>query len=174
MTQQGFLIISDITGYSKYVNESELEHARASPLAENLVRDARVCQGRQGRLLFHKRAQVQLEVRDVRLQRYGETRRRRHVANLLRAERVDRRRRGKDQRAREESGELSTDLATGPCPRRDRRSGRGVPTWLRAGSVKAASSSHTHATDNANHYGAICRTFICGVTIKTQIEPSTK
>jgi len=28
MTQQGFLIISDITGYSKYVNESELEHAR--------------------------------------------------------------------------------------------------------------------------------------------------
>ncbi len=28
--QQGFLIISDITGYSKYVNESELEHARDS------------------------------------------------------------------------------------------------------------------------------------------------
>ena len=30
MTQQGFLIISDITGFSKYVNESELEHARDS------------------------------------------------------------------------------------------------------------------------------------------------
>jgi hypothetical protein len=30
MTPQGFLIISDITGYSKYVNESELEHARDS------------------------------------------------------------------------------------------------------------------------------------------------
>jgi len=30
MTQKGFLIISDITGYSKYVNESELEHARDS------------------------------------------------------------------------------------------------------------------------------------------------
>jgi len=30
MTQQGFLLISDITGYSKYVNESELEHARDS------------------------------------------------------------------------------------------------------------------------------------------------
>jgi hypothetical protein len=30
MTQQGFLVISDITGYSKYVNESELEHARDS------------------------------------------------------------------------------------------------------------------------------------------------
>jgi hypothetical protein len=36
---------------------------RASPLAENLVRDARVCQGRQGRLLLPKRADVQLEVR---------------------------------------------------------------------------------------------------------------
>ncbi len=31
------------------------------------------------------------------------------------------------RRAREESGELRTDLATGPLPRRDRRSGRGVP-----------------------------------------------
>jgi hypothetical protein len=30
MSQQGFLIISDITGYSKYVNASELEHARDS------------------------------------------------------------------------------------------------------------------------------------------------
>ena len=36
----------------------------------------------------------------------GEPRRRRHVANRLRAEGVDRRRRGKDRRAREESGEL--------------------------------------------------------------------
>jgi hypothetical protein len=31
------------------------------------------------------------------------------VANRLRAERVDRHRRGKDQRAREESGELRKD-----------------------------------------------------------------
>lgn len=30
MTQQGFLMISDITGYSRYINESELEHARDS------------------------------------------------------------------------------------------------------------------------------------------------
>jgi len=30
MAEQGFLIIADITGYSKYVNESELEHARDS------------------------------------------------------------------------------------------------------------------------------------------------
>src|SRR5262245_39261888 len=34
---------------------------RASPLAENLVRDARVRQGRQGRLLLPKRAEVQIE-----------------------------------------------------------------------------------------------------------------
>src|SRR5687767_635249 len=88
---------------------------RASPLAENLVRDARVCQGRQGRLLLPERAEVQLEVRDARLQRRGEPRRRRHVADLLRAEGVDRRRRGKDRRAREESGELSQLLS--PAPR---------------------------------------------------------
>src|SRR6266516_579809 len=39
--------------------------------------------------------------------RRGEPRRRPPVAGLLRAEGVDRRRRGKDRRAREESGELS-------------------------------------------------------------------
>src|ERR671917_2200184 len=89
---------------------------RASPLAENLVRDARVCQqGRQGPLLLPKRAQVQLEVRDARLQRRGEPRRRLHVADLLRAEGVDRRRRGEDRRAREECGELSQLLS--PAPR---------------------------------------------------------
>ena len=42
----------------------------------------------------------------------AEPRRRRHVAGRLRAEEVDRRRRGKDRRAREESGELRTELAT--------------------------------------------------------------
>src|SRR5829696_7189407 len=80
---------------------------RASPLAENLVRDARLCQGWKGRLLLPKRAEVQLEVRDVRLQRQGEPRRGRHVADLVCAEGVGCRRRGKDQRAREESGGLS-------------------------------------------------------------------
>jgi uncharacterized protein YdhG (YjbR/CyaY superfamily) len=93
----------------------------------NMVRDARLCQGRQGRLLLPKCAEVQHEVRDARLQRRGEPRRRRPVAGRLRAEGVDRRRRGKDRRAREESGELRTDLVTGPRPRPDRRSGRGVP-----------------------------------------------
>src|SRR5207248_2054486 len=87
---------------------------RASPLAETLVRDARLCQGRQRRLLLPKRAEVQDEVRDVRLQRQGEPRRRRHVADRLRSEGVNHRRGGKDRRAREESGELRTELATGP------------------------------------------------------------
>ena len=43
----------------------------------------------------------------------GEPRRRRHVADLLRAEGVDRRRRGKDRRAREEGGELTTCTSCG-------------------------------------------------------------
>ena len=42
---------------------------------KNLVRDARVRQGRQGRLLLPERGEVQVEVRDVRLQRRGEPRR---------------------------------------------------------------------------------------------------
>ena len=33
--------------------------SRAGPLAENLVRDARVCQGRQDRLLLPERGEVQ-------------------------------------------------------------------------------------------------------------------
>src|SRR5207249_2759175 len=90
------------------------QRKRASPLPETLVRDARVCQGRQGRLLLPSSAEVQNQVRDVRLQRQGEPRRRRHVADRLRAERVDCHRRGKDRRSREESGELSTELATKP------------------------------------------------------------
>src|SRR6266581_5340639 len=84
---------------------------RASPLAENLVRDARVRQGRQCRLLLPKRAQVQGEVRHVRLQRQGEPRRRHRVAGRLRAEGADRRRRSKDRRAREKSGELRRSLS---------------------------------------------------------------
>src|SRR5712691_2642123 len=70
------------------------------------LRDARVRQGRQCRLLLPKRAQVQGEVRDVRLQRQGEPRRRHRVAGRLRPEGADRRGRSKDRRAREESGEL--------------------------------------------------------------------
>src|SRR5207249_5241731 len=51
------------------------QRERAWPLAETLVRDARVCQGRQGRLLLPGSSEVQDEVRDVRLQRQGEPRR---------------------------------------------------------------------------------------------------
>src|SRR5713226_2571894 len=107
---------------------------RAGPLAETLVRDARVCQGRQGRLLLPKRAEVQHEVRDVRLQRRGESRRRRPVAGRLRAEGVDRRRRGKDRRAREESGELRRSLhfqARGSAPPNTRTPG--IKLWLYEG-----------------------------------------
>src|SRR5206468_13032624 len=83
---------------------------RAGARAETLVREARVYQGRQGRLLFPKRAEIQNTVRDVWLQRQGKPRRGPHVADRLRAEGVDRRRRGKDRRAREESGGLSGEL----------------------------------------------------------------
>ena len=38
---------------------------RAGPFAEDLVRDARVCEGRQGRLLLQERGEVQVEIRDV-------------------------------------------------------------------------------------------------------------
>src|SRR5207237_8377892 len=92
------------------------------PLVESMGRDALVCRERQGRLLLPKRAEVQHEIRDVRLQRRGEPRRRRHVADRLRSDGVDRRRRGKDRRAREESGELRTG-----SPRRRGLSG---PAWL--------------------------------------------
>ncbi|CAA9545138.1 MAG: hypothetical protein AVDCRST_MAG73-2336, partial [uncultured Thermomicrobiales bacterium] len=79
---------------------------RAIPLAEALVRDARVRQGRQGRLLLPGRAEVQLQVCHARLQRRREPRRRYHVADRLRADDVDRRRQGKNRRAREKRGKL--------------------------------------------------------------------
>src|SRR3712207_9289563 len=79
-----------------------------SPLAEDLVRDARLRQqGRQGRLLLPERREVRREVRDARLQRRGEPRRGGHVADLLRTEGADRRRGGEDRRARGEGGGLS-------------------------------------------------------------------
>src|SRR4029453_18366398 len=81
-------------------------------LAEDVVRDACVCEGREGRVLLPERQQVQVEVRDVRLQRRGEPGRRRHVADLLRAEEADRQGRGEDRRAREEGGALRTGPST--------------------------------------------------------------
>ena len=94
---------------------------RAS-LAETLVRDARVCQGGARSSASSKRAEVQLEVRDVRLQRHREPRRRRHVAGLLRAEGVTAPR-GKDLGAREESGEAepTPEPRSPPSPLRPSR-----------------------------------------------------
>ena len=86
-------------------------------------------------VIYFQARQVRLEVRDVRLHRHGEPRRRRHVADLLRAEEADRRRREEDCRAREESGELRTRAAKRcagppaarsrlhPCPSRRRSPG---------------------------------------------------
>src|SRR6266852_3041972 len=56
------------------------EGAVLAKIAEVLVRDARVCQGWQDRLLLPTCAEVQDEVRDVRLQRRGKSRRRHPVA----------------------------------------------------------------------------------------------
>jgi uncharacterized protein YgiM (DUF1202 family) len=61
---------------------------QAADVTGYVVWDASVCQGRQGRLLLPERAEVQDEVRDARLQRPGEPRRRRHVADRLCAEGV--------------------------------------------------------------------------------------
>src|SRR5260370_31913778 len=65
-------------------------------------------------MLFPRCGEVQDEVRDVRLQRQSEPRRRQHVAERLRDEGVDCRRGGKDRRAREESRKLRTEPATRP------------------------------------------------------------
>ncbi len=58
------------------------------------------------RAAMKERAEVQHKVRDIGLQRHGKPRRRRHVADRLRTEGVDRRRRGKNRRTRAESSEL--------------------------------------------------------------------
>ncbi len=108
-----------------------------------------IIQGRQGRLLLPKRAQVQVAVRDVRLQRRGEPRRRRPVARCLCAEGVDRRRRDKDQRAREESGDLRTELTTGPRPRRVTRLPLVDPRSTSPGSIMFAEAQFEHGVDEA-------------------------
>ena len=77
------------------------------PRAEDLVRNARIRQGRQDPLLLPERGEVQLEVRNVRLHRRGEPRQGRHVADLVRAQEADGRRGEEDQRAREASGAVA-------------------------------------------------------------------
>ena len=129
-------------------------------VAENLVRDARVRPGRQGRLLLPERAEVQDEVRDVRLQRRGESRRGRHVADWLRVGDVVRRRRGENRRAREEGGELR--LRAHP---RVRPAGRRVPQ--RSTGARSASRRGRAAAGRARGRGPRPggpRTSACGST----------
>src|SRR5207247_7103277 len=88
-----------------------LSSKRACQLSRrNSGTGARVCQGRQGRLLLPGSGEVQDEIRDVRLQRQVEPRRGQYVASRLRIEGVDSGRRSKDRRACEKSGELRTAL----------------------------------------------------------------
>ena len=89
---------------------------------------------------FQSAAEIQIKVRHVRLQRRGKARRRRHVADLLRAEGIDRRRRGKDRRAGEESGELKTGLATEPRQRVSRSTRKAGDLILLASSQDAVAA----------------------------------
>src|SRR5262245_30589334 len=73
-----------------------------------MVRHAGVREGRQGRLLLQVRGEVQVAVRDARFQRQGEPRRRRDVADRVRAVRADGRGREADRRPRQEGGALIT------------------------------------------------------------------
>ncbi len=123
--------------------------ASADALAETLVRDARVCQGRQGRMLLPKFAEVQNEVRDVRLHARGKPRRRRHVADRLRVKGADRRRRGKDRRARR--WDESEASAGGPPFRLARF--RTAREWL-PGSESRESRSNTKIKSLGPHHWA--------------------
>src|SRR5215216_1239378 len=84
------------------------ERAAMKERARELKAEARMTKNRAAgeSAVLAKIAEMpqQLEVLDVRLPGRGEPRRRRHVADLLRAEGVDRRRRKTDRRAGEESG----------------------------------------------------------------------
>src|SRR5262249_30327107 len=91
---------------------------RARALAAPVVRDACVHPGRQGRLLLPERGEVQDALRDVRLQRLGEPRRRRAVAGRVRREGADREGRGEDRPAREEGRPLTPEPATPSGPAR--------------------------------------------------------
>ena len=64
-----------------------VEGAGAGPDAEDLLRDARVRQGRQGDRLLPGRGEVQVAVLDARVQRRRDPRRRHHVADVLRPRR---------------------------------------------------------------------------------------
>src|SRR5581483_11053970 len=89
--------------------------ARAHP--EDLVRDAGLReQGGQGRRLLPRRREVQGALRDARLQRQREARRRLDVADCLRAAQADQGRRGEDREARQAGGGLTMNDTTVTMP----------------------------------------------------------
>ncbi len=93
-----------------------------------------------------KARRVQIQVSDVRPQRRGEARRRRHVADRLRAEGVDRRRREEDRRAREEGGELRSEPSDPRLGAGRGRSGVGRPEAAAARDRATRSPSFRFAT----------------------------
>jgi hypothetical protein len=101
-------VVQDAGAGSRHSRTAPRNHQGngAEPLAEDLIRHARVCQGRKGRLLLPERGEVQVEVRDVR---FNDT------ANLDEGEmwptsfalKKLNRRGEEDRRTRQKSGELS-------------------------------------------------------------------
>jgi hypothetical protein len=76
--------------------------AERKPAKKAARQSARTTTGKASKAFTDEESQV----RDVRLQRQAAPRQGRHLADLVRAQEADRRRRESDRRAREESGEL--------------------------------------------------------------------
>jgi len=90
--------------FKRYTDAELADLASApEPTAKMAVTDLKWPEDPEEMMKFYM---IQDEVRDTRLQRQGEPRRRCHVADLLRAEGTDLRRRDANRRAREEGGEL--------------------------------------------------------------------
>src|SRR6185312_1557346 len=80
----------------------------AGARAEDVVRDARLLERRERRLLLQARGEVQVALRDARLQRQGQPRQGRDVADRLRAEEDHAGGGEEDHRPREAGGALTT------------------------------------------------------------------
>ena len=107
-----------------------------------------VRQGGERRLLLPERAKVQDEVRDAWLQRKGEPRRRRHVADRLRTEGGDHRRGGKDRRWESNTGPAMSQESAGASRRAVSAEKSGIcgeseesaSAWESAGESRACSN----------------------------------
>src|SRR4029079_16412792 len=131
------------------------------PQVENLVRDAGLYEGRQGRLLLQERGQVQVAVRDARLQRQGEPRRRCHVGDGLRRQGSDRRGGEEDPRAREERRQgliAAWTYAAWTCAPSPGRSGRCTASTPGAPGARSARSSSSPAPTTSTRCSAGSRT----------------